>query len=212
MRPFSLRSSSAPARRNTLPPPDLVLRRDRPRVVRTVVERRAAPQTVVHNHITQVVRQTVCHRRDTVFRLLPPPGREAEEAGEDRSRPTLAAQRLVRLFSAESARRELRPFFQTVVRNVLEEERERARSRPEQEISLVYHLFGERYLLRTLDRLRRETWEREELPAAAPSPRPPEREEDAPCLSGAEFRALVRGVERSLDRRGRLELLRQGRA
>ncbi len=210
MRPFPSRRASTP-NQNEIPPPALVLRRERPRVLRTVVERRAAPQTVVHNHIIQMVRQTVCPRRDVVTRLLSPPGREAA-VEEDRSRPTLAARRLVGLFSAESARRELRPFFQTVVRNVLEEERERMRSRPEQGVDLVCRLFGERYLLQTLDRLRRETEERPAVQAPAPPPGPPERAAEAPRLSGAEFQALVRGVERSLERKGRLEALRQGRA
>ncbi len=104
MRPFPSRRASTP-NQNEIPPPALVLRRERPRVLRTVVERRAAPQTVVHNHIIQMVRQTVCPRRDVVTRLLSPPGREAA-VEEDRSRPTLAARRLVGLFSAESARRD----------------------------------------------------------------------------------------------------------
>ncbi len=179
-------------------------------MVKTVVERRAVSQTVVHNHITQVVRQTVLPRRDTVYRFLPrPAGRGPEE--DDRSRPTLAARRLVRLFSAESARRELRLFFRGVVQNVLNEERETVRSRPEQAVSLVYRLFGEQYLLQTLDRLSRERQERTAV-QAAPPPGPPELEARAPRLSGAEFQALVRGVGRSLDRRARLEALRQGRA
>lgn len=211
MRPCTSRRTSAPARQREIPPPALVLRRERPRTIKTVVERRPVSQTVVHNHITQVVRQTVLPRRDTVYRSLPrPTGRGSEE--DDRSRPTLAARRLVRLFSAESARRELRLFFRGVVHNVWNEERETARSRPEQAVSLVYRLFGEQYLLQTLDRLSRERQERTAVQAAAPPSGPPEREARAPRLSGAEFQALVRGVERSLDRRARLEALRQGRA
>ncbi len=125
--------------------------------IRTVVERRAAPQTVVHNHITQVIQRQVPPRRDMVYRLFPQPGEEADTEWEERSRPTLAAQRLIRLFSTESARRELMSFFRTVVRTVLDEER-------------AFH------------------------------------------LNGAEYQALIRGIERSLNRESRLKAIRQGRA
>ncbi len=193
-----------------MPPPALVLRRERPRTLKTVVERRTVSQTVVHNHITQVLCQKVHPRRDTVYRLLPPA--RTETAGEERSRPTLWARRLVRLFSIESARQELRPFFHTVVQNVLDGERERVKSRPEQAVSLVFRMLGETYFLQTLDRLRREGWERSAAEAAAPPSDPPEREACAPRLSGAEYQALVRGVERALERRSHLETLRRGRA
>lgn len=179
-------------------------------MLKTVVERRAVSQTVVHNHITQVIRRAVFPRRDTVYRLLPAP--RPEGAGEERSRPTLWARRLVGLFSAESARRELEPFFHTVVGNVLEEERARARSHPEQGVTLVFRMLGERYFLQTLERLRREGWGQAAGEEAAPPPRPPEPEERSLRLSGEEYRALIRGVERALERRARLEMLRGGRS
>ncbi len=211
MRTFPSQSYSPGVRRGAPFPPALVLRRERPSTVKTVVERRTVQQTVVHNHITQVVRQTLLPRQDTVYRFLPQPGTAREES-DARSRPTLAARRLVSIFSAESARRELRPFFRTVVRDVLEEEREQIRRRPEQGVDLVCRLFGERYWLQTLERYRRETEERTAAQQHAPSPGLPEREADAPALTGAQFQALVRGVERSLERKNRLEALRGGRA
>lgn len=177
-------------------------------MAKTVVERRLVSQTVVHNHITQVIQKEVCPRRDTVCCFLPRP----EPEGKARARPTLAAQRLVRLFSVESARRELQPFFHGVVREVLVGARERAQSRPDRETALIYHLFGEKYLIQEFERLRRDVWERPGDQSAPAAPRPSGKERDAPRLSGAEFQALVRGVERSLERRSHLDALRQGRA
>lgn len=211
MRAFPSQRHSTPPRRASPLPPALVLRRERPSTVKTVVERRTVQQTVVHNHITQVVRGAACPRRDTALRLLPRPEPEREEA-DDRSRPTLAAQRLVRLFSTESARRELRPFFYTVVQNVLDGERERERSHPQETVSLVFRMFGEKHLLQVLQRLRQDEAGRAAAPAPPPAPALPEREARGEGLSSAQFEALVRGVERSLEHRARLEALRQGRA
>ncbi len=211
MRAFPSQRHSTPLRRSAPFPPALVLRRERPSTVKTVVERRTVQQTVVHNHITQVVRGSLCPRRDTAPRLLPQPGPEREEP-DDRSRPTLWAQRLVRLFSVGSARRELRPFFHTVVQNVLDGERERARSHPQETVSLVLRMFGENRLLQVLQRLRQDDAGRTAAPAPPPAPALPEREARGEGLSMAQFEALVRGVERSLERRARLEALRQGRA
>lgn len=174
-----------------------------------MVERRTVLQTVVHNHITQTVYRPVCPRRDALFHLFSQP--DAAREDETRSRPTLAARRLVRLFSAESAKRELGQFFQGVARAVIREERRQVLSRPRQELSLVYHLWGGEALRETVERLSRETWERSggaPTPPAEPAPAP---ERPALPASGAEFQALLRGLERSLERRGRLEALRQRR-
>lgn len=62
----------------------------------------------------------------------------------DPARPTRTAQRLLRLFSVESAQRQLRPFYSRIVRHVLKEEQERYKSRPTQAISLIWNLFGQR--------------------------------------------------------------------
>ncbi len=174
-----------------------------------MVERRTLLQTVVHNHITKTVYRPLCERRDTVLRLLSQPDPAREE--ETRSRPTQAARRLVRLFSAESARRELGQFFQGVVRTVIRDERREARRRPGQGMSLVYHVWSERALRETVERLSWETWERAGRPpnAPAPPPAPPRRPDQRE--GGARFRALLRGIEGSLERKDHLEVLRQGR-
>ncbi len=176
-------------------PPELVLRRERRREIRQVVERRIVSQTVVHNHITQKAFWRVYPRRDTVLRILSP---TKSERDEERSRPTLAARRLVRLFSAESARNELGQFFRGVVKTVLREEREVVRSHPRREVSLIYHL------------LREEVRTGRAEPSEPPPPplRAPQEERKTLKLDGAEFRRVVRGVERALERRGRLERLR----
>lgn len=172
-----------------------------------MVERRTVLQTVVHNHITRTVYRPVCERRDTVLRLLalPAPGREDEA----RSRPTLAARRLARLFSAESAKRELGQFFQGVVRTVLQDERQKALSRPGRELSLVYHLWGEGAVRETVERLCRETLERAQRPPEPPASAPPPQ--GVQSESGPQLRALLRGIEGALARRERLEALREGR-
>lgn len=211
MRAFPLQRHSPPPRHSAPLPPALILRRERRATVKTVVERRTVHQTVIHNHITQVLRGAVRPGRDTALRLPPPSGAAREEADE-RSRPTLAAQRLVRLFTAGSARRELRPFFHTVVQNVLDGEREHERSHPQETVSLIFRMFGEKRLLQVLDRLRQDGAGQAAAPPPSPAPALPERAERGGGLSEAQFQALVLGVERRLERRARLEALRQGRA
>lgn len=115
-------------------------------------------QTVVHLH------RSVVHKRwytmqsaqilqqQALLVLLPPPPPPAKPGLPDPSRPTQAAQRLIGLFSKESAQRELRPFYRRVVGSVLAEEQERLRSRPTQAISLIWHLFGRPHAFRTLTR------------------------------------------------------------
>lgn len=112
-------------------------------------------QVVMHFHQTTLRR--VSHymsasnflRQDAYLLLIQPPAAHRAE-GPDLSRPGRSAQLLVRLFSKESAQRELRPFYSSVVRNVLREEQERYKSRPSQAISLIWNLFGRRQAFRTL--------------------------------------------------------------
>ncbi len=172
-----------------------------------MVERRTVLQTVVHNHITRTVCRPVRERRDTVLRLLAPPDPARED--EVRSRPTLAARRLARLFSAESAKRELGQFFQGVVRTVLQGEGRQVLSRPGREVSLVYHLWGEGAVRETVERLYRETLEHAGRPPGPPPSAPPPQ--GAQSEGGPQFRALLRGIEGALERRERLEALREGR-
>lgn len=129
-------------------------------VLQKTVVRQTVRQTVVHLHQTAVhrhVRQTflsVNDLRQAAFLLVMPSPRPParEEGTADPSRPTRTAHRLLRVFSQESARRELRPFYSGVVRTVLREEQERYRSRPTQAISLIWTLFGRREAFRTLTR------------------------------------------------------------
>ena len=277
---------TAPPKAPEPPPP-------RPNIYNTV------HRTVVHLHQTnvqQVRRQITAAgrpRRDALLLLLP---RLAALGGRsdrpDPARPARTACALIRIFSRESAKRELRPFYRDVFRGVLREEQERYKSRPAQAVRLVWSLFGQHGALRTLRRFClgaaerlgcfpvlgghtslyltacalmrsrvcrryiRRLWSREVLhvprrcsgwegPAAdgllcltaARSAALPPREvlermalsvsrETAPArpapgqgsaqgemrLSEADFRALVRGVADSLERRSRLESLKKGGA
>lgn len=238
-------------------------------------------QSIVHRHIHR--QYTVVHAlRQDAFLIVMPKEKAVRSEQDDPSRPARTAQRLLRLFSRESVRRELQPFYSGVVRNVLREEQDRFRGRPAQAISLIWNLFGRRQAFRTLTRFYmnavsrlgssyypalnspnalflaanilfhsriyrreiRQLWRHELLTARRP-PReqtaleaelyvmrraaPPRElveraaEEPAPAarspgeaqrpvqLSEADFRALVRGVARSLGRETRLEALRRGR-
>lgn len=108
---------------------------------------------VSHQHILHHTALTQQLHTSAFFLLLPPPqSRERQELESDRSRPTRAAQRLLHLFSMESARRQLRPYYSHIVRSVLKEEQERYQSRPTQAISLIWNLFGRQQAFRTLTR------------------------------------------------------------
>lgn len=116
-------------------------------------------QTVVHLHQInprQIHRQIItagCPRKDALPFLLPPltaPGGRPDQP--DPARPIQAARALIHIFSKESAKRELRPFFGGVVRGVLREERERYKSRPARAVSLLWVLFGQPNTLRILTR------------------------------------------------------------
>lgn len=112
-------------------------------------------QTVVHIHQTVLNQSrvtTVRHLRQDAFLLLLPQIRPQPRGPDYLSRPTRSAKLLVRIFSRESARRELRPFFSDLVRGVLKEEQERYRSRPTKSISLIWSLLGRPHAFRTLTR------------------------------------------------------------
>lgn len=164
-REFALRHTRAPivsrVARIRRQPGDvnLIHRRVRPapppRSRETKIVRNTVHQTVVHIHQT-VLKQSritaVRNPRQDVFLLLLPRIRPRPREPDPLSRPTRAAKMLVRVFSRESARRELRPFYSGVVRGVLKEEQERYRSRPTQAISLIWSLFGRPHAFRTLTR------------------------------------------------------------
>jgi len=158
----------------------------------------------------------------------------------DGSRPSLAARRLLRILSTQSARRTLRPFYRGLFQELLAREREEYRGKPARSLLLVQTILGRRQMLAVLRRSYRETTERnfvlrfrqdgesslyvaKRLP---PPKRPPEPEEahrpreepqtPAPppagglSLSEAEFQTLVRGVAGILSRQSRLDALRRG--
>lgn len=142
--------------------PSLIYRRMR-------IPRPPAPmaQKVIHNHNT--IHQTVLHLHQVTHQHLYHHARitnllrqsaflvvlaqqEPRQDVVDPMRPTRSAQKIIHLFSMESAQRELRPFYSDVVRSVLLEEQERYKSHPSQAISLVWNLFGRQHAFRTLTR------------------------------------------------------------
>lgn len=129
----------------------------------TKIIRNTVHQTVVHIHQTVLNQSrvtTVRHLRQNAFLLLLPRIQPRPREPDYLSRPTRSAKLLVRIFSRESARRELRPFYSDVVRGVLKEEQERYRSRPTKAISLIWSLFGRPHAFRTLTRFYLSTVER----------------------------------------------------
>lgn len=138
---------------------NLIYRRVRPTAPpplrETKIIRNTVHQRVVHIHQT-VLNQpritTVRYPRRDALSLLPLRIWSRPREPDYLSRPTRSAKMLVRIFSRESARRELRPFFSDVVRGVLKEEQERYRSRPTKAISLIWSLFGRPHAFRTLTR------------------------------------------------------------
>lgn len=127
----------------------------RPPPKETKVYYNTVRQVVMHFH-QMTLRRVSNHisasnflRQDAYLLLIQPTATTRAE-NPDFSRPSRSAQLLIRLFSKESAQRELRPFYSSVVRNVLREEQERYKSRPSQAISLVWNLFGRQQAFRTL--------------------------------------------------------------
>lgn len=116
-------------------------------------------QTVVHlhqttlQHIHRQIHAANYLRQDAFLFVLPQVvSQQVRQNTLDPSRPTRAARTLLHIFSRESAKRELRPFYSDVVRSVLREEQERYKSRPTKAISLIWNLFGQPNAFRTLTR------------------------------------------------------------
>lgn len=164
-REFALRCTRAPivsrfARiRRQAGDVNLIHRRMRPaappRPRETKVVHNTVHQTVVHIHQTVLKQSRITaarYLRQDAFLLLLPQIQPRPREPDLLSRPTRLAKMLVRVFSRESARRELRPFYSDVVRGVLKEEQERYRSRPTKAVSLIWSLFGRPHAFRTLTR------------------------------------------------------------
>ena len=123
------------------------------------VVQKLVQQTVVqvfqhHTHRMYQQAQAVQNLQMSTYLLLMPPAirRRRQEWERMESRPTDAARQIVRLFSKESAQKQMRPFYNEIVRNVLHEEQDRYRSKPTQAISLIWNLFGRQQAFRTLTR------------------------------------------------------------
>lgn len=121
--------------------------------------RQTVHQTVVN--LYQISHHKTLHHTDVMqylkndaYLLLMPPAlrRERLEWEGAESRPTRTAQKLIHIFSKESAQRQLRPFYSDIVRGVLREEQDRYRSKPAQAISLIWNLFGRQQAFKTLTR------------------------------------------------------------
>lgn len=115
-------------------------------------------QTIVHvhqttlQHIRRQINAASYLRQDAFLLVLPQPAAPRSGDRLDPAQPTRAAHTLLRIFSKESARREMRPFYSDVVRGVLQEEQERYKSRPTKAISLIWNLFGQHNAFRALTR------------------------------------------------------------
>lgn len=144
-------------------PPELVYRTARPlaRPVPPPVPRiihNTVHQTVVHLH--QTTHQHILNRLsaakdprgNTTLLVRQAAAGPAPDGPTDESRPALAARRMLRVLSTESARQALRPFYREMLQGLLEEKREEYRGRPAHSLLLVQTALGRR---RTLDALRR---------------------------------------------------------
>ena len=115
-------------------------------------------QTVTHihrttlQHIHRQITAASCLRQNAFLLVLPQTAARLKGDRLDPAQPTRAARTFLRIFSKESARREMRPFYSDVVRGVLREEQERYKSRPARAISLIWNLFGQHNAFRTLTR------------------------------------------------------------
>lgn len=105
--------------------------RPAPRIIHNTVH-----QTIVHLH--QTTHQHVFNRFTaagngiTELIVRQAPAHPRPEDSIDPSRPTLMANKLLRVLSTESAQKILQPFFYRIVQHFLEQEREVWRSRPSQ--------------------------------------------------------------------------------
>lgn len=103
-------------------------------------------------HIHQQLHSTSYLKQDTFLFVLPQLAAHLSGERLDPAQPTRAAHTFIRIFSKESAKREMRPFYSDVVRSVLREEQERYRTKPTKAISLIWNLFGQHNAFRTLTR------------------------------------------------------------
>lgn len=115
-------------------------------------------QSVVHvhrttlQHIRQQIHAASYLRQDAFLFVLPRLVARLPGDRLDPAQPTRAAHTLLRIFSKESAKREMRPFYSDVVRSVLREEQDRYKTKPTKAISLIWNLFGQHSAFRTLTR------------------------------------------------------------
>lgn len=130
------------------------------------------------------------------------------------------------MLKIESARGVLKPLFRSILRTIFREERERWYSRPGQTLYVLWGLMGGRDRdgsVRLRYAIHAYSGAQELHPRSVPNPPPsPVREKteeaeqartlppERPRLSEGEFRALVRDVSAAMDRRARLETLREG--
>lgn len=131
-----------------------------PRIIQNTVH-----QTVVHLH--QTTHQHILNRlsaagggrEHTTLLVQQTAMQPAPESAMDESRPALAARRMLRILSAESARQTLRPFYRGMLRELLDQEREAYRGKPAQALLLMQRMLDRHRLLATLRRLYRRTTE-----------------------------------------------------
>ena len=131
-----------------------------PRIIQNTVH-----QTVVHLH--QTTHQHILNRlsaaRDgqgnTTLLVKQTAMQPAPASAIDDSRPALAARRMLRVLSTESARQALRPFYRNVLQELLERERDEYRNKPAQSLLLVQSMLGRHQTLTTLRRFYRRTTE-----------------------------------------------------
>jgi len=151
--------------------PELVYRNMRPLVQPTIqppaprIIQNTVHQTVVHLH--QTTHQHILNRlsaagggrEHTTLLVQQTAMQPAPESAMDGSRPALAARRMLRILSAESARQTLRPFYRGMLQGLLEQEREAYRGKPAQALLLMQRMLGRHQMLTTLHRLYRRTTE-----------------------------------------------------
>lgn len=112
-------------------PPERPIPQPAPRIIHNTVH-----QTIVHLHQTKHQRvfnrftAAGGERAELIVRQAPPP--PSPENSIDPSRPTLMANKLLRVLSTESAQKVLQPFFYRIVQSFLEREREVQPGRPSQ--------------------------------------------------------------------------------
>lgn len=132
-----------------------------PRIIQNTVH-----QTVVHLH--QATHQHILNqlsaardaRGNTTLLVRQAATQPASGGPADESRPALAARRMLRILSTESARQTLRPFYQDMLQGLLEQKRGEYRGKPAHSLLLVQNVLGRRQTLDTLRRFYRQAAER----------------------------------------------------